>query len=87
MKHSFLILAILSTLSTTAFAQTGASNAKDASVVQTPATKTKPIAIQQLDLVPRIGAAAERVETREVLPGEIKEVATHLVSIQGPGRL
>ncbi len=86
MKRSFLILAVLSALSSTACAQTGASSAKDASVVQTPTGKTNPIAIQQLDLVPPIGTAAGRVETREVLPGEIPEVTTHLVSIQGPGR-
>jgi quercetin dioxygenase-like cupin family protein len=86
MKHSFLILAILSALSTTAFAQMGASGAKDASVVQTPTVKANPIAIQQLDLVPPIGTAAGRVETREVLPGEIRDVTTHLFSIQGSGR-
>ena len=31
-------------------------------------------------------AAAGRIETREVLPGEIKDVILHLVSIHGPGR-
>ena len=49
-------------------------------------TDPPPIAIQKLELVPANPVAAGRVETREVLPGEIKDVISHLVSIHGAGR-
>lgn len=86
MKRYFFILAVLSALNTTVLAQTGASSQKCAAVVQTPTVTANPIAIQQLELVPPVGTAEGRVETREVLPGEIGDVTTHLVSIQGPGQ-
>jgi len=57
--------------------------------MQTTSTATvanPPIAIQKLELAPPNSAAAGRVETREVLPGEIKDVILHLVSINGAGR-
>jgi hypothetical protein len=86
MKHLLSILAVLSALSATAFAQTGAASKKDASVVQPPTTTAKLIAIQELDLVPPIATAKGQVQTREVLPGEIEGVTTHLISIQGSGQ-
>jgi hypothetical protein len=86
MKRLISILAVLSALSATAFGQTVASSKKDASVVQPPTTTAKPIAIQKLDLVPPIATAKGQVQTREVLPGDIEGVTTHLVSIQGPGQ-
>jgi hypothetical protein len=47
---------------------------------------TPPIAIQELALSPPNPAAAGQIETRDVLPGEIKDVILHLVSIQGACR-
>jgi hypothetical protein len=49
-------------------------------------TAARPIAIQKLALSPPNPAAAGRVEVCEVLPGEIKDVILHLVSIHGIGR-
>ncbi len=86
MKRLTLILAVLSALDTTAFAQTGASSQKSVSAAPAPAVPDKPIAVQQLELMPPIASAVERAETQVVLPGEIKDVTTHLVSIQGPGQ-
>jgi len=45
-----------------------------------------PITIQKLELSPPNPTAAGQIETREVLPGEIKDVILHLVSIHGAGR-
>jgi hypothetical protein len=49
-------------------------------------TAARPITIQKLELLPPNPAAASRIETREVLPGEIKDVILHLVLIHGAGR-
>jgi hypothetical protein len=74
MKHFLSILAVLSALSATVCAQTGAAGQKGASVVQPPTTTAKPIAIQKLDLVPPIATAKGQGQTREVLHGEIEGV-------------
>ena len=50
----------------------------------TPSTPLIPV--QKLELSPPNPAAAGQIETREVLPGEIKDVILHLVSIHGAGR-
>jgi mannose-6-phosphate isomerase-like protein (cupin superfamily) len=86
MKRPISTLAVLSVLSATALAQTGAPSQKVASVVSAPNAANRSIAVEKFDLALARPAAEGRIETRKVLPAEIQGVITDLVSIQGPGR-